>query len=197
MKTIDNIMHHLAGHGLIEALAETMREASDEFADDEKAYSAAVDALREALPKDFSPSLDEFISAHEKDIISRTAYAGYLGYRVNLDNFHNPYGVQFLHLDTIDYVKDHLFGHFPVNYEAARTHEAFYRALPDELKKYEDAISSYFCHMECAGPKLAHYAGYIIANHLLPWVEPGYRADWFQTDRFKDDMKKYMDFLPM
>ena len=175
MKTIEEIMYHLTGHGLIEALAKTLRENDNTFVESEKGYTQAVTALREQLPADFTPSLDEYITASERDIISRVAYAGYLGYRVNIENFHHPVKVSFLHEDTIDYVKDHIIGHFPVNYEAARIRESFLKSLPEAMQAYEDAMSDYFIHMECSGPKLAHYAGYIIANNLLPWVvlEPG------------------------
>lgn len=197
MKTIEEIMYHLTGHGLIEALAKTLRENDNTFVESEKGYTQAVTALREQLPADFTPSLDEYITASERDIISRVAYAGYLGYRVNIENFHHPVKVSFLHEDTIDYVKDHIIGHFPVNYEAARIRESFLKSLPEAMQAYEDAMSDYFIHMECSGPKLAHYAGYIIANNLLPWVEPGYRADWFQSDRFRVQVKEYMGYLPL
>ena len=197
MKTIEEIMYHMTGHGLIEALAKTLRENDNTFVESEKGYTQAVTALREQLPADFTPSLDEYITASERDIISRVAYAGYLGYRVNIENFHHPVKVSFLHEDTIDYVKDHIIGHFPVNYEAARIRESFLKSLPEAMQAYEDAMSDYFIHMECSGPKLAHYAGYIIANNLLPWVEPGYRADWFQSDRFRVQVKEYMGYLPL
>lgn len=197
MKTIEEIMYHMTGHGLIEALAKTLRENDNTFVESEKGYTQAVTALREQLPADFTPSLDEYITASERDIISRVAYAGYLGYRVNIENFHHPVKVSFLHEDTIDYVKDHIIGHFPVYYEAARIRESFLKSLPEAMQAYEDAMSDYFIHMECSGPKLAHYAGYIIANNLLPWVEPGYRADWFQSDRFRVQVKEYMGYLPL
>ena len=197
MNTLENIIYHMAGHGLIEALAKTLRDNDNTFVESEKGYTQAVAALREQLPVGFTPSLDEYIAANERDIISRVAYAGYLGYRVNIENFHHPVKVPFLHEDTIDYVKDHIIGHFPVNYEAARIKESFFKSLPEAMQIYEEAITDYFIHMECSGPKLAHYAGYIIANNLLPWVEPGYRADWFQSDRFRAQVREYMGYLPL
>ena len=55
---------------------------------------------------------------------------------------------------------------------------------------YEN-ITNYYIHMECAGPKLAHYAGYLMANKLLPWVEPGYREDWHQTQIYDHQIREY------
>ena len=116
---------------------------------------------------------------------------------MNLENFHHPIGINFVRLDTIDYLKGHLFGHFPVNYRNAQVREAFSKSLPVAFKQLHDYIQDYFTHMECAGPKLAHYAGYIIGNHILPWVEPGYREDACQTMAFAAETKKFMGMLPL
>ena len=197
MKTLDAIMYHIAGHGVIEALADVLRENDPEFVESEKLFLAAEEALRRELPVDMHPTLDEYLSAHEKNIISRVAYAGYLGYRVNIENFRHPVMIDFVHLDTIDYIKDHIIGHFPVNDSAIEVCDTFFRAMPEGLKAHHDAIEDYFVHMECSGPKLAHYAGYLIANNILPWVEPGYRADWSQTNQVREEMMRFMGYLPL
>ena len=197
MKTIEEIMYNLTGHGVIDALSQVLRENDPEFIEAELRFKAAVELLRERIPVGMTPSLDEFLAAHEADIISRTISAGYLGYRVNVENFHHPIGIDFVRLDTIDYQKDHIIGHYKENYAEARISEAFLKALPAELHPQRDIISEYYIFMECAGPKLAHYAGYIIANYLLPWVEPGYRADWSQTEAFRNETKKFMGYLPL
>lgn len=197
MKKIENILHSMTGRGVIEALSQVLRENDPEFTEAENRYTVAVDFLRRSLPASMTPTLDEYLAAHEADIISRTISAGYLGLRVNVENFHHPIGIDFVHLDTIDYLKDHIIGHFEANYKLARTEDAFCKALPEELRPQRDIIAEYFIFMECAGPKLAHYAGYIIANHLLPWVEPGYREDWSQTSAFTQEMEKMYGYLPL
>ena len=197
MTDISKIMYNLTGRGVIDALCEVLREHDAEFVEAERRYTEAVEALRIGLPKDANPSLDEYLEALDKDIISRTVSAGYLGFRVNLENFHHPIGIDFVHLDTIDYLKDHIIGHFDVNDRSSQICDAFTHALPDEFKPLGGLISEYYIFMECAGPKLAHYAGYIIANQLLPWVEPGYREDWSQTLAFEEEMKRYYGYLPL
>lgn len=119
MKTIDEIMNLMVGKSVISDLADLLRAKDDEFAESEEKYLAAVESLRSELPLDCTPTLDEYLNARETDVISAVAYAGYLGFRVNLENFHHPIGIDFVHLDTIDYLKDHLFGHFPLNYHNA------------------------------------------------------------------------------
>ena len=197
MKTIEQIKDLMVGKSVIADLADLLRANDADFAESEKGYYAAVEKLRAALPAEQTPSLDEYLSACENDVISVVAYAGYLGFRVNLENFHHPIGIDFVRLDTIDYLKDHLFGHFPINYRNNQVREAFYKSLPEGLQRLEDSIQDYFTHLECAGPKLAHHAGYIIANNILPWVEPGYREDYCQTLAFTTETEKYMGYLPL
>ena len=197
MKTIEDIKYLMVGKGLITDLADLLRANDEEFAESEKNYLAAVEILRKELPPGSSPTLDDYLAACESDVISAVAYAGYLGFRVNLENFHHPIGINFVRLDTIDYLKGHLFGHFPVNYRNAQVREAFSKSLPVAFKQLHDYIQDYFTHMECAGPKLAHYAGYVIGNHILPWVEPGYREDSCQTMAFAAETKKFMGMLPL
>ena len=197
MKTIEDIKYLMVGKGLITDLADLLRANDEEFAESEKNYLAAVEILRKELPPGSSPTLDDYLAACESDVISAVAYAGYLGFRVNLENFHHPIGINFVRLDTIDYLKGHLFGHFPVNYRNAQVREAFSKSLPVAFKQLHDYIQDYFTHMECAGPKLAHYAGYIIGNLILTWVEPGYREDACQTMAFAAETKKFMGMLPL
>ena len=197
MKTIEQIKDLMVGKSVIADLADLLRANDADFAESEKGYYAAVEKLRAALPAEQTPTLDEYLSACETDVISVVAYAGYLGFRVNLENFHHPIGIDFVRLDTIDYLKDHLFGHFPINYRNSQVREAFYKSLPEGLQGLEDSIQDYFTHLECAGPKLAHYAGYIIANNILPWIEPGYREDYCQTMAFTAETEKYMGYLPL
>lgn len=197
MKTIEQIKDIVAGKSIITDLADLLRANDEDFVKSEKRYLAAVDTLRAQLPTKATPTLDEFLTACESEIISSVAYAGYLGFRVNLENFHHPIGIDFVHLDTIDHIKNHLFGHFPVNYSNLQIYNVFYKSLPERLRSLYDDIRDYFTHFECAGPKLAHYAGYIIGNHILPLVEPGYREDHCQTIAFTAETKKYMGVLPL
>lgn len=197
MKTIDDIMSLMVGKCVISDLADLIRANNAEFAESEKKFIQAVEKLRAVLPEEQTPALDDYLAACESDISSSVIYAGYLGFKVNLENYHHPVGIDFVHLDTIDYIKGHLFGHFPINYRNAQIRDRFIKSLPAAFEQLHNDIRDYYTHLECAGPKLAHYAGYIIGNHLLPWMEPGYRADYSQTTAFAAETKKYMGYLPL
>ena len=197
LKTLDNMKELLVGKTVLKELADVLRAKDEAFGPAEERYHSAVQTLRQTLSPEETSCLEDYLSACETDVIAAVAYAGYLGYRVNLEHFRHPIGIDFVHLDTIDYLKGHLFGHHPRSYQCQQAREAFWEALPEAHRQLDEDIQDYFTHLECAGPKLAHYAGYVIANQLLPWVEPGYRADEIQTRAFAQETERYMGFLPL
>ena len=192
MTSLTQFVDQLTGPNIIHHLAELLRKTSEDFPESEARYHRAVDELRTALPEGYTPTLDAYLEAMETDIRSRLVYAGYNGFVANLANFRQPFGLDFTRHDFFDIVKDHIIGHFPANYEAASVADVFIRSLPEDCHQYQEAISDYYIHMECAGPKLAHYAGYLIGNQLLPWVEPGYREDHHQTFLYTHEIKEYL-----
>lgn len=197
MKTIEDVKTAFLSPDLLTDLTDLLRAKDKEFTETEAHYLHAVNTLRLKLSPLASPTLEKYLMAHEQDILSRMVCAGYLGYRVNLENFRHPIGIDFVHRDTVDYTRDHIIGRFPINEKAQAVIDAFLHALPEDCRLLCDDIEKYFIHLECAAPKLAHYAGYIIANHLLPWMEPGYRPDDTQTSNFTIETLDYFGFLPI
>lgn len=196
MNTLEKIKAAVTGPSVLTRLLNLLRSKDHEFAEVEAAYLLATEALRRELPPGMIPAFNAYLAAHEEDITARLVCAGYLGYRVNIENFHHPIGIDFVRYDTADYTRDHIIGHFPANEQAASVTDTFLRALPEDWTDKCSDIENYFIYLECTGPKLAHYAGYIIANHLLPEMEPGYRPDHIQTSCFTVETEKYLGFLP-
>ena len=197
MKTIEQFAEQFTSRTILTTMADIFRQNNRDFFDDEVCMLTAVATLKKELPSDFSPSVDAYIQAHETDVLAQIVYAGYNGFQINSDNFHAPFGIDFTRWEFFDIAKEHIIGHFPVNYEANAVIEAFFKALPEELREYETHISEYFTHFECAGPKLAHYAGYMLGNELLPWLVPGYRMDPVQTMKYESEMEKYCGYKPL
>ena len=192
MTPLTQFVDQLTGPSIIRHLADTLRETTEDFPESENRYRKAVDELRTTLPEGYTPTLDAYLDAMETNIRARLVYAGYNGFVANLANFRQPFGLDFTRHDFFDTVKDHIIGHFPANYESARVADTFVRSLPEDCRQLQEDISDYYIHIECAGPKLAHYAGYLIGNQLLPWVEPGYREDYHQTFLYSHDITKYL-----
>ncbi len=196
MTPLSQFADQLTGPTIIHHLADTLRKTTEDFQVSDAKYHTAVDKLRATLPESYFPTLDAYLAAAETDIQARLVYAGYNGFLANLANFRQPFGLDFTKYDFFDIVKDHIIGHFPVNYEAATVKAAFVRSLPENCKRFLEDISNYYIHLECIGPKLAHYAGYLIGNQLLPWVEPGYREDHHQTSLYALEIKRYLGTEP-
>lgn len=196
MKTTDNILNLVTGSAVLQDMIELMRMNSKEFREEEKRYLTALETLRSKLPADVCPSLDDYLNAFESDMIATIQSAAYLGFQVNLANFHSPVGVDFVRMDTIDYLKGHIVGRFPANHKAAKIMDEFSRSLPDSFDEQWDEMMHYFVDLECTCPKLAHYHGYLLANRILPLVEPGYVVDECQTSSFSMVMHKYLGFWP-
>lgn len=73
MKTLEEIKDLMVGKSVITNLAELLRANDEEFAESEKKYLSAVEALRTELPSEFTPTLDEYLVACESDVISGVA----------------------------------------------------------------------------------------------------------------------------
>lgn len=193
MKTIDEIMQVMTGSVVLDDLKELIRAHDDTFPHEEKTYREAVAFLKAVVPE---ADVDEYVKAHETQIINNILYAAYEGYRANLQNFHSPYATRFPTMDFTHYIRDHLIGKFPPAIDACHTYEAFVKNLPEGCTEAEEVVTSYFSLLDVYGPKLAHYVGYMLANQFLVWVVPGYRADYAQTSLYRTELKKYMGFVP-
>ena len=197
MKTLESIIAQITSPAMLDDLAELLRQNESDFSEVEAEYRISLETLRTNRNPEIKPTVDEYISACQTEVIANLLYAAYLGYRANLNNFLAPYTVRFELTDFTEYIRDHLMGQFPICHEAYAVKEAFNKSIPPEQDDLLNAINTYFIDLDVAGPKLAHYVGYVISNKLLPWVEPGYREDYAQTYRYACELKKYMGYLPI
>lgn len=118
-------------------------------------------------------------------------YAGYQGFLLNLENFRHPLDPNFSWLNHLE----ERMAHRPV-YEESLI-DTLYNALLQDMEALYDAISEYHVFLECFGPKLAYYEGFLLADSILPLVEPGYRVGLTQTLAFTASLKSYLGFLPV
>ncbi len=193
MKTLNEIAQAITSPSMLDALAELIRSHDESFSQEEVIYCEAVSRLKDVVEV---PLVEEYISACQTEVVANILYAAYEGYRANLVNFYSPCATTFPRMDFTDYIRDHLMGHFPPIMDAYYIREAFIKALPEAAREAAEAVSSYFALLDVHGPKLAHYAGYELANRLLPWVVPGYREDYSQTATYRRELEKYMGYLP-
>lgn len=191
MKTIDEIMQAVTSPAMLDDLTDLVRSHEEAFTQEEVSFQEAVAALKAVLPV---AAVDEYISACQTRVISNILYAAYEGYRANLQNFYSPCATSFPKKDFSHYIRDHLIGHFPPAVDAAQRCDAFTKNLSEDCEEAAEAIRDYFYLLDFYGPKLAHFAGYVLANKFLPWVVPGYREDNGQTFSYRTELNRYIGF---
>ena len=191
MNIIESILSQLTSNVLVSDLKTVLREQDPEFPPAESAFQEATHALASRIGKE---GAEKLLIAKEQQILSDLVYAAYLGFQVNLSNFHNPVASQFTKLDYEVFLREHIMQTLPYRAAVEKTIAAFRETHKEALSEYEDAIQSYYIYLEVAGPKLAHFWGYAFANRFLPWVEPGYVSDGAQTSVYALELHRDLGF---
>ena len=159
---------------------------------------------------DFKPCRDEYLSAVERlrsqlgdeaigkllDAIDRRCeadmlFCGSLGYQANLANFRDPVARTFLDVDFEDYLRVHVLQNMPQRDAAEHEIDKFFDSLNAEQKEIYGAISSYLVYLELDLTKLAHYYGFIFANEMLYYTEPGYHHNFCLSLRYQNFMEEW------
>lgn len=187
MLSMKTILENLAEHHIAEAFVQWMAEKSADFAADHQRYIAAIDALR----KELGDAVADEVAAIERQCASDLLFSGLLGLKANLDNFIDPLARNFLDVDFEVYLREATAHSLPEYERAQKVRDQFYSLLTAaQAETYED-ITTYTCHLETVGPKLAHYYGYLLGNELLPRVVPGYHDDPVLTMCYTDMLSQY------
>ena len=189
------LREHLTVHHIAQAFIQWVIEEDEEFSADYQRYIVAMKILREEL----GDSVTDEIDAIEQQCVSDLLFSGFLGLKANLDNFKNPVARNFLDVDFEVYLREDI-AHRPPEYEQAqKNREQFYSQLTSAQREIYEDVSTYTCHLETVGPKLAHYFGYLLGNELFPRIIPGYCVDSVLTFRYNAVLGKYMGkyFLPI
>ena len=185
------VLDSLMGKSIVDAITTAMAEDLQDFAEDRKQYLDTMHVLQTELGNDVSPTVQQEMDAIEKQFSSNLLFSAYLGIKANLDNFIDPIAKNFLDVDYDVYLREKAARRLPEYESAKNTRDRFYAQLsPAQKKKYE-AVIAYTSHLETAGPKLAHYYGYLLGNELLPRVIPGYYPDSIQTARYTAMIQAY------
>ena len=163
---------------LVTKLVDVIAANSIEFAADQAHFDETISLLKTELEQDTSPSATDLVDAIYQQIGSTLLFSYCLGLKDNLAHFIDPVSRTFLDVDPEMYLRENIARQLPDYLQAQHVQEQFYRTLsPKQKEKYDDGITTYICHLETVGPKLAHYYGYLLGNQLFPHVITGYVSD--------------------
>ncbi len=186
MLSANTLFEEISYKEIVASLVKVMATNFEDFSADQVQFWETVSWFEKE-----SCSVGEVVDSIEQQIGSMVLFSFFLGLKANLDHFIDPIGRTFLDVDTEVYLREDMARRLPDYQNAQRTQEQFYTSLtPVQQERYED-ITSYICHLETVGPKLAHYYGYLLGNQLFPHVIPGYAADYQLTLRYRYMLEDY------
>lgn len=190
MITVQDVLSNLFSVSMITELSNWLVEKDLDFPPVQAAYQDAAKILVNQLGKE----AEAFLSAQDQQIISDLRYSAYLGFQANLANFHYPGGNHFVSQGSDRFLHEHIMYSLPgrVNYDTIIA--AFQTRYGQSTEPQLDAIQNYYIYLETVGPKLAHYWGYVFANHFLPLVESGYIYDGTQTSIYTMELSRELGF---
>ena len=190
MITVQDVLSNLFSVSMITELSNWLVEKDLDFPPVQAAYQDAAKILVSQLGKE----AEAFLSAQDQQIISDLRYSAYLGFQTNLVNFRCPGGNHFVAEGSDHFLREHIMYSLPgrVSYDTIIT--AFQARHGQFAESQLDAIQNYYIYLETVGPKLAHYWGYVFANHFLSLVEPGYVCDGAQTSIYTIELSRELGF---
>ena len=186
---MNTIRECMKSENVVERLCEFMMKHCEEFPEHVKNYIESLAKLEKEVGSEAVDRLKKAICDKNASDIFFTAQ---LGYKANLDYFRNPVANNFLNTDPSVYLREELAIRMPMHSRAQREIDEFYSGLTEEQRAMTDAITEYDSYLETIGPKLAHYYGFLYANHMLELTEPAYVQDTSITFMYSRMMEKYL-----
>lgn len=173
---------------MLETLTQLMEQKFDDFKPCRDEYLQSLNILKMELGEE---KVNKMLGAFTRRCTAELLFAGSLGFQANLENFRNPVNRTFLDVDFEDYLRENIMVRMPYHDKADKELDEFYHSLTEEQKGAYEAISSYMVYFECTLPKLAHYNGFMFANEMLPFTEPGYCSNYILTSGYKRFIDKW------
>ena len=178
---------------IVTKLADVLARNSEEFHEDLAHFNETISLLEAELEQDTSPSVADLVDAIRQQIGSTLLFSCCLGLKANLDHFLDPVSRTFLDVDPEIYLRENIARQLPDYLRAQRVQKQFYKALSRiQREKYDEGITTYICHLETVGPKLAHYYGYLLGNQLFPHVITGYVSDTQLLIQYRYMLETYL-----
>ena len=151
---------------LLESVYQAIADVDPNYAKEKATYEQGVQALLQAVP-----GAEEYLQARRQELASDIRFSMWQGFMWNLDCHRNPINKLLPKvLDFEDLCQESQMHTLPAAQEAQAAARAFAQSLPEDKRPLLDPIIDYFAYLETYGYKLAHSAGFNLADKLLPLV---------------------------
>ena len=181
MLILKDLRNLFSNEEIYDSLIHVLENHFRDFPEVQKKFQQAMDVLQKDLGA--APIAKEKEEIRQR-IASTLFFSGWLGFQANLNYYLDPVAGNFLNIEPEIYLQEKASRQLP-EYEAAQeVRKQFYAGLTDLQRRIYEDVSEYICYLETAGPKLAHYYGYLLGNALLHRVVPSYQPDMAMTLRY-------------
>ena len=170
MKITETILAQLTDTDtILESVYQAIAEVDPNYAEEMAAYERGVQALLQAVP-----GAETYLQARREEFASDIRFAMWQGFKWAMDCHRDPIYKLLAQLDFEDLCQESKMHTLPAAQAAQTAQRAFTQSLPEIQLPLLDPIIDHFAYLETYGYKLAHTAGFELANNLLPLVEPGF-----------------------
>lgn len=152
---------------LLESVYQAIADVDTNYAVEMAIYEQGVQELLQAVP-----GAEEYLQARRQELASDIRFAMWQGFMWNLDCLRNPINKRLAKLDFEDLCQESKMHALPAAQAAQAVAYAFIQSVPVDKRPLLDPIIDHFAYLETYGYKLAHAAGFEMANNLLPLLAP-------------------------
>ena len=184
MKMTENILAQLTNtDAILDAVCETIATLDPNYGEEMASYHESVQALSQAIP-----NAEKYILALRQELASDLRYAMWLGFRWNLDCFHNPVNKLLLNTDFEELCQESRMHTLPEAQAARQKMQAFVHTLPEDQWELLDPITDHYAYLKTWGYKLVFCEGFRMADGLLPHLIPAYTPDTMLSMRLEQKL---------
>lgn len=179
MKITENILAQLTDNDhLLDSVHRAIAEIDPNYGEEMGAYEHAVQALTREVP-----NAQDYLEAARRELASDVRFAMWMGFQWNLDCFRSPVNKLLVNADFEELCQESRMHTLPASQAAQRKIDAFLQTFPEDKQDLLDPIIDHYAYLKTYAYKLAHLAGFSLADKLLPLVIPGYIWDAAITSR--------------
>ena len=182
------VMNILNAREMVTVMTAYIESISKDFAPCKEEFEQSIHILRREVGDE---KVDKLLDAIDRRCEADLIFCGSLGYQANLKNFQDPIARTFMDVDFDEYLRVEVLQNMPQRDRAENEIREFYQSLTEVQKGTYEAISSYLVYLELDLIKLAHYAGFMFANEMLYYTEPGYSANLVLSLRYRRFMEEW------